>query len=31
MKRQNFDMIYETTRFEDELVLGEPSDKFKQE
>lgn len=29
-KRENFEMIYETSRFEDQLELGEPSQQFKE-
>ena len=28
-KRENFEMLYETSRFEDDIVMGEPSEKFK--
>lgn len=28
-KRENFEALYETSRFEENLVMGEPSDKFK--
>jgi hypothetical protein len=30
-KRENFEIVYETSRFEDSLVLGEPSRKYKEE
>lgn len=30
-KRENFEIIYETSRFEDSLVLGEPSKEYKEE
>lgn len=28
-RRENFEMLYETSRFEDDIVMGEPSEKFK--
>lgn len=28
-KRENFEMLYETSRFEDDIVMGEPSERFK--
>ena len=30
-KRENFEMIYETSNFEDQLVMGEPSQQYKEE
>ena len=31
MKRENFDVVYETSRFEDMIVLGEPSKQYLEE
>jgi len=31
MKRENFDVMYETSRFEDMIVLGEPSKQYLEE
>ena len=31
VKREQFDAIYETSKFEDMIVMGEPSAKFKEE
>lgn len=28
-KRENFEMLYETSRFENDIAMGEPSEKFK--
>ena len=30
-KRENFEVVYETSKFEDMLVLGEPSEQFKEQ
>ena len=30
-KRENFEIVYETSKFEDMLVLGEPSEQFKEQ
>ena len=31
MKRENFDVVYGTSRFEDMIVLGEPSQQYLEE